>query len=357
VDEGDTLSVNAVEGETGNVGTELELASGALLTLNADGSYTYDPNNQFESLAGGETATDSFAYTLSDGNQGTATATVEITLDGINDAPEVENAIDDIQVDEDSNIAPINLFNVFEDAEDADADLNYTVTNNSNQNLVATAIDQGNGELSLTLNENANGSADLTVQVEDNNGATVEENFTLTVNPVNDAPTLENQSFRVDENSDVGTEVGIVEVNEPEGNPLIFNFDEDNLPTDVDEDGELPFTINNSGEIAVNDSDDLDFETQESFTFGVVATEDSEDELTGTANVTINLNDLDELPSDLNDDNLVNLDDLGIFASAFLSETGDENFNPNADINGDSLVNLNDLGILASDFSEGEAIA
>jgi VCBS repeat-containing protein len=36
------------------------LASGALLTLNGDGSYDYDPNDQFDNLGAGQSATDTF---------------------------------------------------------------------------------------------------------------------------------------------------------------------------------------------------------------------------------------------------------------------------------------------------------
>src|SRR3546814_19669740 len=48
--EGDTVAVRAVNGVAADVGSQVALASGALLTLNADGSVSYDPNGQFESL-------------------------------------------------------------------------------------------------------------------------------------------------------------------------------------------------------------------------------------------------------------------------------------------------------------------
>ena len=40
---------------------------------------------QFNDLAAGETATDSFTYTVDDGNGGTDTATVTVTINGAND--------------------------------------------------------------------------------------------------------------------------------------------------------------------------------------------------------------------------------------------------------------------------------
>lgn len=57
------------------------------VTDNHDGTITYDPDGAFEDLAAGETALDSFAYTVRDGNGGFDTATVEVTVEGADDAP------------------------------------------------------------------------------------------------------------------------------------------------------------------------------------------------------------------------------------------------------------------------------
>lgn len=75
-DAGDTLAVIDID-TTGTIG---------LATL-ADGTVYYNPNGQFESLPVGATAIDSFDYTVSDGAGGTDTATVNITINGVNDAP------------------------------------------------------------------------------------------------------------------------------------------------------------------------------------------------------------------------------------------------------------------------------
>lgn len=57
------------------------------VTLNADGTVTYDPNGQFEHLAVGETATETFRYTVLDQHGATSTATVDVLIHGVNDAP------------------------------------------------------------------------------------------------------------------------------------------------------------------------------------------------------------------------------------------------------------------------------
>ena len=77
-DSNSTLTVVEVNGES-QVGTEITLPSGAVLTLYANGTYLYDPSN-IELAESGEATMDSFTYTIMD-NQGlrsTATVTVQI---------------------------------------------------------------------------------------------------------------------------------------------------------------------------------------------------------------------------------------------------------------------------------------
>ncbi|RZJ31999.1 MAG: hypothetical protein EON85_02480, partial [Brevundimonas sp.] len=78
------LTVSAVNGDGAGVGNPVTLASGALLTLNADGTFDYDPNGAFDgapgagSSASNLTLTDSFTYTLTGGG----TFTVTVTING-----------------------------------------------------------------------------------------------------------------------------------------------------------------------------------------------------------------------------------------------------------------------------------
>ena len=81
--DGDVLTVVLVNGDATDVGNQVTLDSGALLTLNADGSFNYDPNARFERLEVGEIGTDSFDYTIrGDGRfSDTATVTISISVD------------------------------------------------------------------------------------------------------------------------------------------------------------------------------------------------------------------------------------------------------------------------------------
>ncbi|MDZ7685594.1 MAG: Ig-like domain-containing protein [Gammaproteobacteria bacterium] len=82
-DPDDPPEVDAVGGGgTPVLNSQFTLFSGALLTVNSDGTFSYDPNGIFDQLATGETNTDSFTYTAH-----SSTATVTITIDGVTLTP------------------------------------------------------------------------------------------------------------------------------------------------------------------------------------------------------------------------------------------------------------------------------
>jgi VCBS repeat-containing protein len=92
----DNISITQVDGGAFTDGAAITLGSGAILTLNADGSYIYNPNGAFEALNDGELGEDSFTYTISDGTD-TDTATVTINITGITDGgnPDAPDAVND----------------------------------------------------------------------------------------------------------------------------------------------------------------------------------------------------------------------------------------------------------------------
>jgi VCBS repeat-containing protein len=106
--DGDPLAVSAVNGNSEDVARQITLASGALLTVSPDGGFTYDPNGQFKYLLEGQTALDSFEYTVTDGQGGAAMATVTITVAGTNLPPDCSGARSSIQGEPDEWIWPPN---------------------------------------------------------------------------------------------------------------------------------------------------------------------------------------------------------------------------------------------------------
>ncbi len=205
VDAGATLTVTAMNGSGAAIGVPTALASGALLTLNADGSYVYNPNGQFEGLAAGASTTDSFTYTVSDGNGGTDTATVTLTINGVNDAP--VGVADAGSTDEDTVLNVVAAAGVLTNDTDVDTGATLTVTemNGSGAAIgVPTALASGalltlNTDGSYAYNPNgqfeslaagASTTDSFTYTVSDGNGGTDTATATITINGVNDAPTV-----------------------------------------------------------------------------------------------------------------------------------------------------------------------
>ncbi len=135
-----------------------------------------------------------------DNQSGTADITIRATADGqsvedtftvtvnpIDDAPIVANPIADLTVDEDAENQIIDLSNVFRDV-DEDV-ITLTVSNNSNSQLVTTTLDGNN--LTLDFLDNQSGTADITILATADEQS-VEDTFTVTVNPIDDAPTVAN---------------------------------------------------------------------------------------------------------------------------------------------------------------------
>ena len=83
---GDSLTVNTVNGDATDVGQPVVGAYGTLV-LNQDGSYSYTPTTAAQALGQGDTAADVFTYTISDPTGATASATLTITINGVNDVP------------------------------------------------------------------------------------------------------------------------------------------------------------------------------------------------------------------------------------------------------------------------------
>jgi len=118
--------------------------------------------------------------------------TFTVTVNAQNDDPTVENAIEDVVVNEDAADTTITLNDIFGDVDIAtNGDtLVYTVTGNTNAALVGTDI--SSGTLTLSYADDQHGTADITITATDSAGKSVSDTFTVTVNSQNDPPTAEN---------------------------------------------------------------------------------------------------------------------------------------------------------------------
>jgi hypothetical protein len=82
--DGDPFTVVAVDALASNVGVAIVTSGGALVTVLADGSMTYNDNGAFDFLPVGTVFNDTFTYTISDGVGGSSTAMVTIMVTVVN---------------------------------------------------------------------------------------------------------------------------------------------------------------------------------------------------------------------------------------------------------------------------------
>jgi len=117
--DGDSLTVSAISG--GSLGSALNGTYGQL-TMSANGSYTYTANRDAaDPLDPGDTVTDTFTYTVSDGTD-TDTATLEITITGVNDPITAVNDTDAVNEDATINRSTSDSQELDHDDTDPDAD-------------------------------------------------------------------------------------------------------------------------------------------------------------------------------------------------------------------------------------------
>jgi large repetitive protein len=172
------LTVTELNGNAADVGgTGVDTAHGHVI-LNSDGSYTYTPAANFN-------GTDSFSYTASDGETTTTSATVNITVNAVNDPPAV--ADDTATTAEDT---PVTTGNVL--ANDTDVDNTLTPSNITAHDATSahggTVVSNGDGTFTYTPAANYNGPDSFTYTVDDGHGGSASATVNVTVTPVNDAP-------------------------------------------------------------------------------------------------------------------------------------------------------------------------
>ena len=157
-------------------------------TFNADGSFTYVHN-------GGETTSDSFTYKANDGSLDSNVATVHITITPVNDAPIANNDTATVAEGGTLNVAAPGVL-----ANDTDPD---------SPTLTAILVSGPAHASSFTLNSNGSyvyvhdgsetTSDSFTYKANDGSLDSNVATVSITVTPVNDPPTANNDSYTVNE--------------------------------------------------------------------------------------------------------------------------------------------------------------
>ena len=286
------------------------------LALNADGSFTYTPDSDFNGI-------DSFIYYANDGSADSNTATVNITVDAVNDPPVAND--DAYSADEDTplSVAAPGVLDNDTDPE-ADALTAILVTGPSDGTLTLNA----DGSFDYTPDADFSGPDSFTYTAKDgfldSNIATV----TITVDPVNDPPVANDDAATTDEDTAVTVDV---------------------LANDVDVDGDALIvsgvTIPANGTAVINPDSTVTYTPDQNYngTDSFAYTVDDGNGGTDTANVVITVNALNDPPV-AGDDN-ISVDEGGNVMVEVLSNDTDP----------DSTLSYGNVWVLAGP-SKGTAV-
>lgn len=178
--DGETLSVSAYDAIS---------VAGGTVTMNADGSFTYTPTDNFN-------GTDSFTYTVSDPGGGTSTETVTITVGAANDAP--------VAADNDLNTGsntPLTFTTADLLANDSDIDGDALALTGVTAPANGALVDNGDGTFTYTPNNGFSGVDSFTYTISDGNGGTDTATVNIAVDFVNTPPVAADDSVATNEDT------------------------------------------------------------------------------------------------------------------------------------------------------------
>ncbi|MCW8347101.1 Ig-like domain-containing protein [Vibrio sp. ZSDZ65] len=166
-----SFSFSDVDGDTVTAREKTAPSHGAIAITGEDIVYTPEANFN---------GSDSFTITLTDGNGFTTDKTVNVTVDSINDEPTITIS-STLTTDEDNNQTLSFSFS------DVDGD---TVTASEKTAPSHGAIAITGEDIVYTPDANFNGSDSFTITLTDGNGFTTDKTVNVTVDSVNDEPTI-----------------------------------------------------------------------------------------------------------------------------------------------------------------------
>ncbi|EIU7851827.1 tandem-95 repeat protein [Vibrio parahaemolyticus] len=197
-----------------------------------DGKLVFTPAENFHGDA-------EITYTLTDGAL-TDQATVNVTVNAVNDTPVVESNLADQTLAEDFTPYTIDLNTAFSDVDNVDGELTFSVSGNSN---VLVSIENGIATISPTADWN--GSETLTFTATDPSGESVSQTVDFTVAPVVD---IKADSTNVVE--DTPTIINVLGNDTFEGDGKVVSLDTNNGPANgtvsVNPDGSVTYTPNDN---------------------------------------------------------------------------------------------------------------
>ncbi|NNL42149.1 MAG: tandem-95 repeat protein, partial [Desulfobacterales bacterium] len=166
---------------------------------------TYTPSHNYN-------GSDTFTFRVNDGNLDSNMATINLSIQPVNDSPIAVNDTDN--TNEDTPITDIDVL-----ANDTDPDGDTRSIDDFTQPDHGTAGSDGNGLLTYTPDPNYNGTDSFTYTISDGNGGTATATVTITIDPVNDAPTANSQTVTLNEDDTASITLTAID---PDGDALTY---------------------------------------------------------------------------------------------------------------------------------------
>ncbi|ELB2909173.1 tandem-95 repeat protein, partial [Vibrio alginolyticus] len=236
-DEDTPVTIDVLPNDTDIDGDTLSIQSASVPEAQGkveivDGKLVFTPAENFNGDA-------EITYTVTDGSL-TDQATVNVTVNAVNDTPVVESSIADQTLAEDFTPYSINLNTAFSDVDNADGELTFSVSGNSNIQVAIV-----NGIATFTPTADWNGSETLTFTATDPSGESVSQTVNFTVAPVADI-----ESDRATVVEDTPTIIKVLGNDTFEGDDKVVSLDINNGPANgtvsVNPDGSVTYTPNDN---------------------------------------------------------------------------------------------------------------
>ena len=274
-DDGDTLVIT----------DKTNGAKGSVAITGGGSGLTYNPNTDAN---GG----DSFTYTISDGNGGEDTATVDVTITASNDEPVAGNDTETVVEDITEDIV------VLDNDDDIDGDT-VTIQGANDGAKGTTSVVDGGTKVRYDPNANATGPDSFTYTITDGNGGQDSATVVIAIVGENDPPDAGADSKTLDEDD---TTLIDVLANDTD----VDDADDSLIVSAVTQGDKGSVTFTSSGvtyipDLNVNGSDD--------FTYTV-----SDGDDTDTATVSITIDPVNDPPDAVNDAYTIDEDDTTQFA-------------------------------------------
>jgi Ca2+-binding RTX toxin-like protein len=173
-----TLDINAISGEdyvakSGQVTIPIGQTS-ATVNVTINGDHTFEPDEQFalnlSGVSGASFNSNATEYSV----------VAQITNDDTENNPPSSGGIPNLVVTTNAPNYSLNLAEFFQDAEDTNTPLTYSIQNNTNSALFdAVTLDSANGLLLLDYHASNLGISELTIRATDSQGLFVDTTFSI----------------------------------------------------------------------------------------------------------------------------------------------------------------------------------